>query len=227
MPMARGVIHRDLKPSNILVTFDGQPHVLDFGLARPVGEDSGMTISVSGDVSGTPAYMSPEQASGSHGEIDARTDVYSLGVMLYRLLVGQSPHELTGTHFEIMKRLVEEQVRLPRSLQPTMNRRLEAVLLKALSNKPGGTLRKCPAVQRGSGAIPERRAAAGGTGDDGGAGGAVGTQAANQDDCRGCAGRVGDGRTADDLGDLQPRGKPEAAVRETAGAGEGIATREE
>ena len=132
----KGVIHRDLKPSNIVVSPDGQPHVLDFGLARPAEEDSGMTISVSGDVSGTPAYMSPEQAAGRHVEVGERSDIYSLGVMLYRLLVGHSPHELAGTQFEVTKRLVEEDVRAPRLLCPTLNRKLEAVLLKALARKP-------------------------------------------------------------------------------------------
>jgi serine/threonine protein kinase len=90
----RAVIHRDLKPSNILVDPGGQPHVLDFGLAKALLEDDeALTISVEGQVAGTPAYMSPEQAAGRHDETDTRTDVFSLGVILYELLTGQSPHD--------------------------------------------------------------------------------------------------------------------------------------
>ena len=75
----RGIIHRDLKPSNIIVTEDGQPHVLDFGLAKTfLEEDRGLTVSLDGDTLGTPAYMSPEQAAGRIRDIDTRTDVYSL-----------------------------------------------------------------------------------------------------------------------------------------------------
>lgn len=80
-----GVIHRDIKPSNIMVTEDGQPHIVDFGLAMStLGGDTFKTVSVEGEVTGTPAYMSPEQAAGHHEQLDTRTDVYSLGVVFYR-----------------------------------------------------------------------------------------------------------------------------------------------
>ena len=81
-----GIIHRDLKPGNLLVTADGQPRVLDFGLAKDVEGDGIGDSTIVGAVAGTPAYMSPEQAAGL--ATDTRTDVYSLGVILYRLLVG-------------------------------------------------------------------------------------------------------------------------------------------
>jgi len=87
-----GVIHRDLKPSNILVTNDGQPHLLDFGLAKPFLEgEADVTLSAAGEAVGTPAYMSPEQALGR--KTDWRSDIFNLGVICYELLTGRRPFE--------------------------------------------------------------------------------------------------------------------------------------
>ena len=134
---ANGVIHRDLKPANILVTSDGQPHVLDFGLAKAVvDEDSRLAVSVDGEATGTPAYMSPEQAAGYSDRLDPRTDVYSLGVILFRLVTGESPHELSGTQFEIMRRIVELPARRARTVSRAVDRELEAILLRALAHEP-------------------------------------------------------------------------------------------
>ena len=133
----RGVIHRDLKPSNILVTPDGQPHVLDFGLARTIlKEDRGQTISIEGEVTGTLAYMAPEQAAGRQEQMDTRTDVYALGVILFRLLTGQHPHDLAGPQYAVMRRIVEDQPRRPRDTGERVDRELEAVLMKALGHEP-------------------------------------------------------------------------------------------
>lgn len=133
----RGVIHRDLKPSNILVSSDGQPHVVDFGLAKTLLEDDSQhPISIDGDVAGTPAYMSPEQAAGRIGQLDTRSDVYSLGVILYQLLTGSTPHDTSGTSYQVIKRIVEEDPRPPRSVSRMIDRELQALLLKALARDP-------------------------------------------------------------------------------------------
>jgi hypothetical protein len=131
----RGVIHRDLTPANILVGADGQPHVLDFGLAKPLLEES-PAISVSREVIGTPAMMSPEQAAGETNRIDTRTDVYSLGVILFRFLTGQWPHDISGPEDVVLRRITQEEVKRPRDIVKDIDRDLEALLLKALARLP-------------------------------------------------------------------------------------------
>jgi tetratricopeptide (TPR) repeat protein len=132
-----GVIHRDLKPSNVIVTAEGVPYIVDFGLAKNLlADDVVLTISIDGEAAGTPAYMSPEQAAGHMDKLDTRTDVYSLGVMLFALLTGESPHDLSGSRIEVMRRIAEEQVRRPRKICPKIDKELEWLLLKALDNDP-------------------------------------------------------------------------------------------
>lgn len=103
----RGVVHRDLKPSNILVDVDGNPKILDFGLAKLLAGPTDVMVSVTQDVLGTLPYMSPEQAQGNPDEIDARIDVYSLGVILYELLTGHFPYPVVGHVADVLRHVAE------------------------------------------------------------------------------------------------------------------------
>ena len=131
------VIHRDLKPSNIIITADGRPYVVDFGLAKAIFEDEqGPTLSMDGETVGTPAYMSPEQAAGRVDEVDTRTDIYSLGVILFNLLTGESPHDLSGSRQQVLCRIADGQVKRPRTICRSIDKDLETLLLKALDRDP-------------------------------------------------------------------------------------------
>lgn len=143
----RGVIHRDLKPSNILVDAEGQPHVLDFGLAKPLREiddehTTAAVLSMTGQLLGTVGYMSPEQARGSQ-DVDVRSDVYSLGVVFYEALLGEAPYDVTGPLGEVLQRIADDEPLRPRTVRSRsrfgrlINDELETILLKALEKDPG------------------------------------------------------------------------------------------
>ncbi|MBC7818856.1 MAG: protein kinase [Planctomycetaceae bacterium] len=123
------VIHRDLKPSNILVDSDGQPHVSDFGLAKWSGDRAALTNP--GLVMGTPAYMSPEQARGDSHAVDRRSDVYSLGVLLYEMLTGKPPFE--GNSTLLLHQIQIQEPRAPRLLNEAIPNDLETICLKCLA----------------------------------------------------------------------------------------------
>lgn len=130
----RAVIHRDLKPGNILVTHDGQPKVLDFGIARVTDPNLRLTdlSTEAGRPIGTPAYMSPEQAIGDP-LLDVRSDVYALGVICYELLTGRLPHDLKNRSIPERLRIITEQTPTPlRSVSPTLSSDLETIVSKAI-----------------------------------------------------------------------------------------------
>jgi serine/threonine protein kinase len=130
----QGIVHCDLKPSNILINLDGIPKIADFGVARWL--ESEKLWGQDGEIVGTPRYMAPEQASGKIRTVGPRTDIYSLGVILYEMLTGRPPH-YSSTSFETLRLVCEHEPVSPRQLQPRLPRDLETIVLKSLRKEPG------------------------------------------------------------------------------------------
>jgi serine/threonine protein kinase len=142
-----GVIHRDLNPSNIMVDAEGQPHVMDFGLAKDAWEDVAPRVSLPGQVIGTLPFLSPEQADGLSPSADVRTDVYALGVTLFHAVCADFPYEVEGDARRVRRNIIQQP---PRSLRQTalslepdrreyhtqINADLDAIVLKALAKEP-------------------------------------------------------------------------------------------
>jgi serine/threonine protein kinase len=136
----QGVIHRDLKFANILVDQRGEPHILDFGLAKAVGlseeTPDRAVATMTGQLAGTLSTMSPEQAAGRPDLIDVRTDVYSLGIMLYHMLTGQYPYEVAGSTLQVLQNIQNTEPLRPRHIIHKFDSDVEAILLTALEKDP-------------------------------------------------------------------------------------------
>jgi predicted Ser/Thr protein kinase len=131
---AAGIVHRDLKPANVLMGDDGSPKITDFGLAKQLGDDSGLTRS--GTILGTPSYMAPEQAAGDVRSVGPAADVWALGAVLYDALTGRPPFR-GATAAETLDQVRHQEPVSPRRLCPDLAPDLEAVALKCLEKHPG------------------------------------------------------------------------------------------
>jgi serine/threonine protein kinase/class 3 adenylate cyclase len=128
-----GIIHRDLKPSNIMLSTRGEPVIMDFGLARQISSTDG-TKTTQGEIMGTPAYMSPEQAEGDVAAMGPCCDIYSLGVILYELLAGRLPFQ--GPSMSILLQILHDSPPLPSTFRSDVDSALEAICLHAIARQP-------------------------------------------------------------------------------------------
>ena len=126
----RGMVHRDVKPANVMITLEGQVILTDFGIAKIV---SASNLTASGAMVGTPSYMAPEQGMGQPG--DERSDIYSLGVMLYQLVLGRLPFD-ADTPLAVVLKHINDPLPLPKALKPDISDDLNRVILKSLAKDP-------------------------------------------------------------------------------------------
>ena len=136
-----GVIHRDLKPSNILVDQHGEPHIVDFGLAKtapgsPLDPSDTPVVSISGNFMGSAPWASPEQAEGNPNGIDTRSDVYALGVVFYQMLTGAFPYRVSGGLREVLDNIITAEPTRPSAVRRRIDDELDTIVLKCLAKEP-------------------------------------------------------------------------------------------
>jgi serine/threonine-protein kinase len=154
----RNVLHRDLTPENVVVTEAGQVKVGGFGLARLIDDPRSSVSTNTGAVAGAPQYMSPEQVAGS--KIDARSDIYSAGIILYELVCGAPPFAVADADrpFSVMAKHVQSAPPPPRSRRPGLDPELESLMLKALSKRPEDRFRSAEEFDRALSHVADRSA---------------------------------------------------------------------
>ncbi|MBX3394474.1 MAG: serine/threonine protein kinase [Phycisphaerae bacterium] len=149
----RGIIHRDLKPGNVRVDAAGEPHVLDFGLAKVDEQDTlantkDAAITVAGQFLGSLPWAAPEQFSGRSETIDLRTDVYSLGVMFYQLVTGLFPYDVSGKFSDAVRNICNEEPRRPSLIATRIDDDVDQMILKCLRKEPDGRYENAGALAR-------------------------------------------------------------------------------
>src|SRR5262249_38727611 len=129
-----GVVHRDLKPANVIIRPNGEPVIMDFGLARRADDNRHEGLTRQGDVLGTIEYMSPEQVDGDNSVIGPPTDIFTLGVIMYEMLWGRRP--FTGSTTSMLAAILTKEPPRPSELRPDLSPKLEEICLKAMAKKP-------------------------------------------------------------------------------------------